>query len=625
MNTTATTQAQGAAAQTAGGAARPTAVAKAISIVAATAALAAVAVLAACGGGSSGSPGIAFLPSAPPPPPAPAPAAAPAADGPMVRQTTAGKIEGVDDSAASGTYFWKGVPFAKPPVGALRWRAPAEPEAWTAIRPAKTFGAACLQIGRIFGPGSNNTYDATIVSTLGQPLGSEDCLFVNVWRPATTDKNLPVLLFVHGGSNVSGYTADPLYDGAKLAKAANAVVITASYRLGVLGFLNVPQIRPGGTAGDDSGNFALLDNMAALRYIQNNVASFGGDPGNVTLSGESAGATNLLAIMTSPMAKGLFHKAFEMSGGISMASNLAGKPGAQPALVPAAVSLAQGDAILKSLLVADGTAADATAAATYIASRTPAQIADYLRSKEGGALLTTVLNAGLSAVAPIPDGTVLPLNPIDAIAADQYVKVPTLAGNTREEGKLFAALLTSFGGKPGWKIDDAKRLSLMMNFDPDASTQTLTSGDIIDASYLPVGTPLIGYNAKTQLVTSLLFESNRDNLLDTMKTRQANLWSYRLDWAQEAYPWNEVYGAAHAFDLPFVFGNFGPSVVSNTIGGKANEKGRLALSGAVMASIGAFMRNGDPNTAELGVTWAPWPAQVRLDATLTDRKITTAP
>jgi para-nitrobenzyl esterase len=579
--------------------------------------VAATAALAACGGGSSGSSGFAFLPSAPAPAPAPAPPPEPVADGPMVRQTTAGKIEGVDDSAASGTWFWKGVPFAKAPAGELRWRAPVEPEAWSGIRAAKTFGAACLQIGRIFGPGANNTYDATIVSTLGKPLGSEDCLFVNVWRPATTDKKLPVLLFVHGGSNISGYTADPLYDGAKLAKAANAVVITASYRLGVLGFLNVPQLRPGGTAGDDSGNFALLDNMAALRFIQNNVAAFGGDPGNVTLSGESAGATNLLAIMTSPMAKGLFHKVIEMSGGISMASNLVGKPGASPALNPASVSLAQGDGILKSLLVADGTAADAGAAATYIASRTPAQIAAYLRAKEGGALLTTVLNAGLSSVAPIPDGTVIPLNPIDAIAADQYVKVPTIAGNTREEGKLFASLLPLFGGSPGWKIDDAARLTLMMNFNPDAAAQTLTSGDIIDASYLPVGTAVTGYNAKTRLVTSLLFEANRDNLLDTMKTRQSNLWSYRLDWAQEAYPWNEVYGAAHAFDLPFVFGNFGPSVLSNTIGGKANEKGRLALSGAVMASIGAFMRKGDPNTPELGATWAPWPSKLLFDATPT--------
>lgn len=597
------------------GAARKTAVGKAIATMAAAAALAA---LSACGGGSSGSSGFTFLPSVPPP--APAPPAPPPADGPMVRQTTAGKIEGVDDGATSGTYYWKGVPFAQPPVGALRWRAPVAPEAWGGIRPATKFGNACLQIGRIFSPGLNNTYDATIGTNLGKPVGSEDCLFVNIWRPATDEKNLPVLLFVHGGSNISGYTADPLYDGAKLAKAANAVVITASYRLGILGFLNMPQLKPGGTAGDDSGNFALLDNMAALRFIQNNVANFGGDPGNVTLSGESAGATNLLSVMTSPMAKGLFHKAFEMSGGISLASNL--PPGTLPSLSPASTSLAQGAAILEKLLVADGTSADATAAKAYIATRTPEQIAEYLRAQDGGKMLGTVVAAGLGSVGPIPDGTVIPVDPIGAIAADQYLKVPMLAGNTRDEGKLFASLLGTIGfPTSGWIVNDAQRFSLMFNFDPDAAP-TLTVNDIIDPFYLPVDKLGTGYNAATALVTKGLFEANRSNLLDTMKTRQSNIWHYRLDWSQEAAPWNDVYGASHAFDLPFVFGNFGPSVLSNVMGGKANEKGRLALSNAVMASIGAFMRKGDPNTPELGATWAPWPSQLLLDATPLAARIT---
>jgi len=583
-------------------------------------AAAALAALSACGGGSSGSPGFAFLPGAPAPAPAPAPAAPPPADGPMVRQTTAGKIEGVDDSAGSGTYYWKGVPFAKAPVGALRWRAPVAPEAWSGIRPAARFGNACLQIGRIFSPGLNNTYDATIGTNLGKPVGSEDCLFVNIWRPATAEKNLPVLLFIHGGSNISGYTADPLYDGAKLARTANAVVITASYRLGILGFLNIPQLKPGGTQGDDSGNFALLDNMAALRFIADNVSNFGGDPGNVTLSGESAGATNLLSVMTSPMAKGLFHKAFEMSGGISLATNL--PPGTLPSLSPASASLAQGAAILEKLLVADGTAADATAAKAYIATRTPAQIAEYLRAQDGGALLGKVAAAGLGSVAPIPDGTVIPTDPIGAIAADRYVKVPMLAGNTRDEGKLFASLLGTIGfPTSGWIVNDAQRFSLMFNFDPDAAP-TLTVNDIIDPFYLPVDKAGTGYNAATALITKGLFEANRDNLLDTMKTRQSNIWHYRLDWSQEASPWNDVYGASHAFDLPFVFGNFGPSVLSSSIGGKANEKGRLALSKAVMASIGAFMRKGDPNTPELGATWAPWPSQLLLDATPTDIRIT---
>lgn len=594
---------------------KKTATARAVALVMAAAALAA---LSACGGGGSGSSGFAFLPS-PPPAPAPAPAP-PAADGPMVRQTVAGKVEGVDDSAKTGTWFWKGIPFAKPPVGALRWRAPAAPEPWSGIRQATKFGNACLQIGRIFSPGANNTYDETIGTMLGKPSGSEDCLFVNIWRPASADKNLPVLLFIHGGSNISGYTADPLYDGAALAKAANAVVITASYRLGILGFLNVPQLRPGGSEGDDSGNFALLDNMAALRFIRDNVADFGGDPGNVTLSGESAGATNLLSVMTSPMAKGLFHKAFEMSGGISLASNL--PPGTLPSLSPASASLAQGASILEKLLVADGTAADATAARNYIAGRTPAQIADYLRAQDGGKMLTTVVAAGLGAVGPIPDGTVLPTDPIGAIAADQYAKVPMLSGNTRDEGKLFASLLGTIGfPKPGWIVTDAQRFSMMFNFDPDAPP-TLTVADIIDPFYLPVDKAGTGYNAATALITKGLFEANRDNLLNTMKTRQSNIWHYRLDWAQEAAPWNDVYGAAHAFDLPFVFGNFGPSVLSNVIRGKANEKGRLALSNAVMASVGAFMRTGDPNTPELGATWATWPSQLLLDATPTATKIT---
>ncbi len=228
-------------------------------------------------------------------------------------------------------------------------------------------------------------------------------------------------------------------------------------------------------------------------------------------------------------------------------------------------------------------------------------------------MLGTVVAAGLGSVGPIPDGTVIPTDPIGAIAADQYVKVPMLAGNTRDEGKLFASLLGTIGfPTSGWIVNDAQRFSLMFNFDPDAAP-TLTVNDIIDPFYLPVDKPGTGYNAATALVTKGLFEANRSNLLDTMKTRQSNIWHYRLDWSQEAAPWNDVHGASHAFDPAVRVRQFRPSVLSNVMGGKANEKGRLALSNAVMASIGAFMRKGDPNTPELGATWAPWPAQLLLD------------
>lgn len=535
-------------------------------------------------------------------------------DAPTVRRTAAGKLQGVDDSARNGTWAWKGVRYAQPPVGALRWRAPLDPAPWTGVRVADSFGPACLQIGRMFGPGANNRFDETIATTMGQPLGSEDCLTLNIWRPATSDSKLPVLLFIHGGSNISGYTADPLYDGAALAKAANAVVVTANYRLGVLGFLNLAQLHVGGSAGDDSGNFALLDNMAALRWLRTNVAAFGGDADNITVSGESAGANNVLAVMTSPMARGLFHKIVALSGGISLAGNL--PSGASPALSPLASWQAQGEAVLLNLLVADGTAADLAAARAYVATRTAAQIADYLRAKDGATVLTTALAKGLNTGNPIPDGAVVPTDPIAAIAAGQHVNVPALIGNTRDEGKLFGGLLPLFGLPAGYIVDDATRFLMMARFDPDAAT-TLTTADIVHAAYLPVATPTTGYDARTGLITKLLFEANSQNLLSTLATQQPQLWQYRFDWAQEAYPWNEVYGAAHAFDLAFLFGNFGPSVVGQVIGGNANRAGRLALSNAMMASLGAFMRTGNPNTAALGASWSPWPSKLLLDATPT--------
>ena len=152
---------------------------------------------------------------------------------------------GSDLSAASGTYAWKGVPFAKPPVGELRWKAPADPDAWTSPRLTQQFGNACAQASRLYGPGLNNKYDATIGTSLGQTVGSEDCLYLNIWRPASAATQLPVIVWVHGGSNISGYTADPVYDGANLARTANAVIVTVNYRLGVLGFFNLGQLKTG--------------------------------------------------------------------------------------------------------------------------------------------------------------------------------------------------------------------------------------------------------------------------------------------------------------------------------------------------------------------------------------------
>jgi para-nitrobenzyl esterase len=452
-------------------------------------------------------------------------------------------------------------------------------------------------------------------------VGSEDCLTLNVWRPASDDKNLPVILFLYGGSNISGYTADPVYDGANLAKLANAVVVTANYRVGVFGFFNLSQLKTGANANDDSGNFALLDNVQVLKFIQNNIANFGGNKDNVTVMGQSAGAINVWALLTSPLTNGLMHRAAPLSGGISLASQL--PAGTLPTLNPASAYAAQGNGLLYNLLIADGKASDTATAQAYVATQTPAQIADYMRSRDPKTILTTVLSKGLNSSGPIPDGAVLPTDPVAAIAAGNYRRIPVLASNTAEEGKLFQALFPLLPGrKPGFIISDATRFALMMNYKPDAAP-AVTLSDLLDPSYLPPDTPITGYNATAAYFTNNFFGASRDNVLNTLRGQQSNVWYYQFNWAQEPAPWNVVYGAAHAFDLPFIFRNFGPSLFSNVANSTANQPGRLELSDAMMASIAAFAKNGDPNNPTLGVSWQPWPQKLIFDASLTKRQIST--
>lgn len=539
---------------------------------------------------------------------------------PTERATRYGVVVGADNSATTGTYAWLGVPYAKPPVGALRWRPPVEPDASADKREARSFGAACIQNGRIFGPGANNRFDATIATTLNMAVGSEDCLTLNIWRPANADIGLPVIVFVHGGSNISGYSADPVHDGAALAKSANAVVVTMNYRLGVFGFLLQQQLRAaaGGNTAEASGNFALLDLLQALRYVNDNIESFGGNRGNVTLMGQSAGANNVWALLTSPLSAGLFHKLIPISGGISLPSNL--PAGSLGALFLPAQFQAQGDNLLFGLLIADGRAADVAAARTLVATMTTSQVADYLRSKSAAAILGVVLARGLGGSGPITDGNVVPLDPIAAIAAGRYQKVPVLVGNTEQEGTLFGALMPLIGRPAAYKVTDAMRFTLMANFNGDLPT-TLTEADLLEASYLPSNAPTTGWTASAARLTSVFTSPARDNVLNTLKTQQSNVWHYQFDWKQEPAPWNTVYGASHAFDLPFIFNNFGPSLFAGVINSSANREGRLALSTVMSDTVATFARSGDPNHAGLGTRWGAWPAVLHFDATLTQPRI----
>jgi len=540
--------------------------------------------------------------------------AAPPSD--VERRLSLGVVVGSHDAATTGTLSWKGLPFARPPVGELRWRAPVEPEPWTAPRAAQAFGPACASTGTLAGPGLNNRYDDTVASSLGRTVGSEDCLYLNVWRPASPADRLPVIVYVHGGSNKTGYTADPMFDGAALARTANAVVVTVNYRLGVLGFLRSPYLRSG-DAADDSGNFALLDLIQALKFVQREIGALGGDPANVTLMGESAGAVNVYALLTSPLVRqarpALFHRVLPMSGGISRAQDL--PPGSLPVLLETSVFDEQAELLLQHLLAGDGE------------NRKPEDVAAYLRGKSADAVLSVVegkltkLGRGLSG--PIADGLVVAKDPIGAIKAGQYVKVPVLAGNTRDESRLFAGLLAlspALGGASGRLVGEADLFAIARDYDPDAAPQARIE-QWVPARYLPVHAPGTGYAARLRLLDAYWFLPLRDSVLNALRTQQAEVWHYRFDWAQEPPPFDDIFGASHAFDLYFAFGNFGPSVLSRLLFSQANAPGRLALSDAMMRSIGVFARQGNPSHPALGMAWPAWPQSLVFDATRSGLRI----
>lgn len=543
---------------------------------------------------------------------------------PMQRQTAWGPVSGSDDSAATGTWNWKGVPYAQPPVGALRWRAPRDPHPWSAVHAARAFAPACVQTQRLYGPGLNNRYDGTVGSTLGRAVGDEDCLYLNIWTPASQPAvPRPVIVFIHGGSNVTGYTADPVYDGAALAKHEDAVVVTVNYRLGIFGFLDAKALKTGDPA-EDSGNFALLDIVKALEFVAANAPAFGGDPQRVTLMGQSAGAVNVYALLSSPMlvARGrpLFHRLAGLSGGLSTAASL--PPGGIPAVLPMPVWAARGEALVRESCGLDRVAADTAQIRRSETGDAAECTAARLRSLPADTLLqvvrTRLAPRGMAASNPIPDGWVVAHDPIAAVRAGRYLRMPVLAGHTRDEAKLFPqlfALRAALGGTSGRLLDDGAVFSLAARYDPEAPSQT-TLQEWIPPAYLPPDTPGTGFDARARRLDAVWFSAIRDDMLDALRARQEPVWAYEFEWDRLPPPLDQIFGAAHTFDLPFIFGNFGPSLYSRFMFTRANAPGRMALSDAMMRSLGVFARNGDPADSGLGMGWPAWPGRLVFDADL---------
>jgi para-nitrobenzyl esterase len=298
-----------------------------------------------------------------------------------------------------------GIPYAAPPIGALRWRPPEPPAAWTQTRQATAFGPTCAQVtefGVYAGPATAN----------------EDCLTLNVFTPgAKPGKPLPVLLWIHGGGLIDGESDD--YDPAALVRggdAGPAIVVTINYRLGLFGFLAHPALDD---EGHPFGNYGLLDQQAALRWVVANIARFGGDPHNITLGGQSAGSISVAAHMISPAARGLFQRAIMESGALLNAATLA---------------------------VAEGRGEKFAAAAGCPADKTAAACLRALPASEIVKLSGTAAAAGPFVSLMLVDGTILPTQPGAAFAAGQFQPMPVILGSTHDEGGFLASINEYFNG-----------------------------------------------------------------------------------------------------------------------------------------------------------------------------------
>ena len=307
--------------------------------------------------------------------------------------TRSGKLEGI---AEQGVLAFKGIPYAAAPVGALRWREPEPVARWQGVRKADRYGKACIQTPGLSAPHGGDP----------GPLG-EDCLYLNIWTPkADPSAKLPVMVWIHGGAYVFGAGGLPIYDGEPLARKG-AVVVNLNYRLGQLGFFAHPALdkeRPGGPV-----NFGLLDQIAALAWVRQNIPAFGGDPGNVTILGQSAGGKSVLALFASPLARGLFHK------GIVQSSYLL--PDATRAK-----ALATGAKISTALGLEDKVTAAALRA---------------VPAEKFGALKSLGLS---SSPVPIAGDEVLPRSVQDIFAAGREAPVPLILGSTSDDAAVILAM-----------------------------------------------------------------------------------------------------------------------------------------------------------------------------------------
>jgi para-nitrobenzyl esterase len=480
-----------------------------------------------------------------------------------------------------GANAWLGIPFTQPPVGDLRWMAPVAATPWEGTREALAIGSACTQIGNVLSGAEPDAY--------GTPDGAEDCLYLNVWTPAFTDDiptgsdRLPVMFWIHGGGNSIGHAGSDSYNGAHLATRHNVVLVSANYRLGPFGWSTHPALRENAAAEDNSGNYGTLDTILALQWVRDNISQFGGDPGNVLIFGESAGARDVLTLMASPLAAGLYHRAVVQSGGYGV-SDFAVAENYSDDDVPGHESSSR--EVINRLLIKDGIAADRDGAKAHQNQMSNAEIAAYLRDKSAVEILggyEESTGSMLSMPQIFGDGHVLPEGETNSslfLDTANYNVTPIILGTNRDEAKLFMMMsgtaVNSIFGIP-WSFKDEA-----------------------------------GYERDNRYSTDAWKVRGVDELAANLREAQGDsVFAYRFDWDEErsvlGFDMGKALGAAHGFEIGFVFGNF-QSTFGLSLYDDDSIPYRDELSDSMMSYWAEFAYSGNPGKGRdaAEVEWKPW-------------------
>lgn len=467
----------------------------------------------------------------------------------FIRTTKKGMVQGTKDVSKEGM-VWYGIPYGASTAGKNRWKAPQPVEPWQGTRWA-----------------AKPLADAVSYQSNGGYSGTEDCLYVNVYRPYSNSTNLPVLVFLHGGGNVSG-TANVEF--AQMAASMGIVIVSVSFRLGAFGYLNHPALQDG-TPEENSGNFTLLDIHKALVWVRDEIAVFGGNPNNVTLSGFSGGARNVLLCLIAPMMNNLFHKAFVMSGGYTTSMPKDGEKSLESRLA--------------TLLVKRGTYKTKEEAEKYITSATKPMMKQLLQSLTTAEVAWIYKDFKLD-MEDFPhgftDGFVLPKDGFDVIKQGKYNRVPLMIGSDATEFSSFAQNRTLFSEE--------------MNLTSHSVAETMSLFEK-------------GIQYGSMLQSCFYVENTVTPLYEDPWHR--DMFAYRMLWGTNASVTDGFYskyvGSYHGQTRDFLLGTYKHRMkeYSSEAVSSKNKKGRVLLTEQMRKYLKNFMIKGNPNGASLP-SWTTW-------------------